>query len=196
MPPVRAVAIWSAFAAIVAVPMIVAAQSPLLAWRQPVYIAAGFAGVLAMVLLLVQPLLIGRFLPGVDGRRARLWHRLAGFGLVGAVVAHVAMLWMTSPPDVVDALLLVSPTPFSDWGVIAMWAVFAAALFAVLRRRMRPAFWRSGHVSAVLIAAGCSVVHAMLVEGTMGLVSKTALCLAVVAAVARVGAARLGRIGR
>ena len=30
------------------------------------------------------------------------------------------------------ALLFVSPTPFSAWGVIAMWAVFTAALLAAL----------------------------------------------------------------
>ena len=33
--------------------------SPLLAWREPVYIVAGLAGVLAFALLLMQPLLIG-----------------------------------------------------------------------------------------------------------------------------------------
>ena len=64
--------------------------------------------------------------------------------LVVAVVIHVAALWITSPPDVVDALLFASPTPFSAWGVIAMWAVFAAALLAALRRRLRlrPRTWR------------------------------------------------------
>ena len=30
-----------------------------------------------------------------------------------AVVIHVAGLWITSPPDMIDALLFTSPTPFS-----------------------------------------------------------------------------------
>ena len=48
------------------------------------------------------------------------------------VIVHVAGLWLTSPPDVIDVLLFRSPTPFSAWGAIAMWAVFAAALWAAL----------------------------------------------------------------
>jgi len=36
----------------------------------------------------------------------------------------------------IDALLFTSPTPFSPFGVIAMWAIFAVALLAALRRRL------------------------------------------------------------
>jgi hypothetical protein len=49
--------------------------------------------------------------------------------LVVAVVVHVGGLWITSPPDMIDALLLTSPTPFSAFGVIAMWAIFAVAFW-------------------------------------------------------------------
>src|SRR6056297_337947 len=51
--------IWVALAAAIALPLGLAAQSPLLAYRSPVYITAGFAGIVAMALLLVQPLLGG-----------------------------------------------------------------------------------------------------------------------------------------
>lgn len=174
----RTTLIWAALAATVAVPVTVAAASPLLAWRDPIYIAAGFAGIVAMALLLVQPLLVGAYLPGLSVRLARHAHRGIGGVLVLAVVIHVAALWMTSPPDVVDALLFASPTPFSAWGVIAMWAVFAAALLAAFRQRLRlrPRTWRIGHTSLVAATVVGSVVHAMLIEGTMGTMSKAALC--------------------
>jgi hypothetical protein len=122
MGAARAVLIWARLAVALVAPVAIAATSPLLAWRQPVYIAAGFAGVVAMGLLLLQPLLAGGYLPGLGTRVGRLAHRRVGVALVAAVVLHVAGLWITSPPDVVDALLFRSPTPFSAWGVVAMWA--------------------------------------------------------------------------
>lgn len=184
MPPVRAVAIWAALAAAILAPLAIAASSPLLAWREPIYIAAGFAGVVAMALVLIQPLLAAGLLPGLPMLRGRRWHRWVGASLVAAIVVHVAGLWLTSPPDVIDALTFTSPTPFSAWGVVAMWALFAAALLAALRRplKLRPKFWRLGHSALVLIVVIGSVVHAMLIEGTMGTVSKAALCALALAA--------------
>jgi hypothetical protein len=186
--PARAIVTWAALAAALAVPVAVAAASPLLAWRDPVYIAACFAGVIAMGLLLLQPLLAGGYLPGLPARRGRRLHLWVGVALVTAVTFHVLGLWVTSPPDVVDALLFRSPTPFSAWGVVAMWAVFAAALFAALRRRLRhkPMVWRLGHTTLAAVIVVGSVVHALLIEGTMGMVSKAALCALVLAAAAKV----------
>ncbi len=185
MTRARAILTWAALAVALAVPVAVAATSPLLAWRQPLYIAAGFAGVIAMGLLLLQPLLARGYMPGLALRRARRAHAWVGAALVLAVAVHVGGLWLTSPPDVVDALLFRSPTPFSAWGVIAMWAVFAAALLAARRRRLRPRLWRFAHsILGAVIVVG-SVVHAMLIEGTMGTFSKAALCALVVAAAAK-----------
>ena len=161
------------------VPLAVAATSPLLQWRQPVYVAAGFAGVVGLGLMLLQPLLAGGAMPGVNWRSL---HRALGALLVAAVVVHVAGLWITSPPDVVDALLLRSPTPFSVWGVLAMWAVLAAALLAGLRRRVRPWLWRRLHSGLVVVAAGGTVAHALLIQGAMGTASKALLCALVLAA--------------
>lgn len=184
----RPVLIWGALSVAIVVPLAVAATSPLLAWRDPVYIGAGFAGVAAMALVLLQPLLVGGYLPGLPPLRGRRVHRWIGGTLVVAVTAHVAGLWLTSPPDVIDALLFTSPTPFSAWGVIAMWAVFASALLAILRRqrRIRPRRWRLAHTTLAMVIALGSVIHALLIEGTMGTVSKTALCLLVLAATAKV----------
>jgi hypothetical protein len=112
----RTYLIWAVLSVVVAVPIGAAAFSPLLAWREPVYIAAGFAG------------------------------------------------------------------------VIAMWAVFGAALWAVLlrRRRLRWWIWRLGHTSLALVNVAGSVVHAVLIEGTMETATKALLCLLVVAATTKV----------
>jgi hypothetical protein len=145
-----------------------------------------------MTLLLLQPLLAGGWLPGLAGPRGRRAHGWVGAGLVAAVVAHVAGLWITSPPDVVDAVLFRSPTPFSAWGVVAMWAAFAAALLAGLRRRLRlaPGIWRLCHMGLASAVVLGGAVHAMLIDGTMGPLSKAALCALVIAAWLKVMADR------
>ncbi|CAN1570325.1 Ferric reductase transmembrane component-like domain containing protein [Rhabdaerophilaceae bacterium] len=184
---VRSALIWIGLALVIAVPLGVAATSPLLAWRDPVYIASGFAGVVALALVLVQPLLAAGYLPGVSMTHGRRVHRWIGFGLVAMVLAHVGGLWLTSPPDVIDALLFDSPTPFSVWGVTAMWAVFLTALLVAMRNRLHigPRPWRMGHTALAVVIVLGSVVHALLVEGAMGPASKAALCALVLLSTAR-----------
>src|SRR5215469_13077864 len=143
----KAVLIWSALAIAICVPIAFAATSPQLEWRGPVYILAGFSGIIALGLLLVQPLLIAGYLPALSAYRGRRAHHWIGGALVAAIVIHVAGLWITSPPDMIDALTYTSPTPFSPFGVIAMWAIFAVALLVALRRRLRPRTWRIAHIS-------------------------------------------------
>ena len=178
--------IWAALATAVCVPIAAAAASPQLAWRGPLYITAGFAGILALGLMLVQPMLAGGYLPGLSGWRGRRAHRWIGGALVVAVVLHVAGLWITSPPDMIDALVFASPTPFSPFGVIAMWAIFAVALLAAFRRRLGLRTWRIAHMSLAAVIVAGSVVHGMLVEGTMETVSKAALCALVLGATVKV----------
>jgi hypothetical protein len=178
----QTVLIWTALAAAVCVPIAAAAASPLLEWRGPLYIVAGFAGIIGLGLLLVQPMLAGGYLPGPSAYRGRRAHHWVGGALVVAMIIHVGGLWISSPPDMIDALLFVSPTPFSPFGVIAMWAIFAVALLAVFRRRLRLRTWRIAHmVLAAVIVVG-SVVHGMLIEGAMETVSKAALCALVLGA--------------
>lgn len=179
---------WAALAVAVAAPIGLAAASPLLAWRDAVYIAGGFAGIAALALLLLQPLLAGGYLPGLPAPRGRRLHRWLGLLLVVLVAAHVAGLWLTSAPDVIDALLFDSPTPFSAWGVVAMWAVLASGLLALLRGPLRvpPRVWRIAHTALALVIVIGSAVHAALVEGAMEPVSKIALCLLALAATAKV----------
>lgn len=182
MKPVRAVLIWSFLIAAFLVPIVAAADSPLLAWRDPIYIVAGFAGVIGMGLMLFQPLLATGHLPGLSLQKTRRVHRIVGSTLVIAVVVHVAALWITSPPDVVDALLFASPTPFSLWGVIAMWAIFASALLAMFRHRFRLRTWRLAHTTLAAVIVLGTAIHALLIDGTMETVSKIALCVLVSAA--------------
>jgi Ferric reductase like transmembrane component len=180
--------IWAALAVAICVPIGAAALSPLLAWRGPIYILAGFAGIVALGLVLVQPLLIAGYLPGLSAYRGRRAHHWIGGALVVAVVIHVAGLWITSPPDMIDALLFASPTPFSPFGVIAMWAIFAVALLAALRRRLglRARTWRMAHMPLAIVIVAGSVVHAILIGGTMETISKAALCALVLAATIKV----------
>src|SRR3569833_4183250 len=93
MRPARAAAIWAVLAVAIGVPMALAAASDLLPWRGPLYILAGFAGIAALGLVLVQPLLIAGYLPGLNGYRGRRMHHWIGGALAAAVVIHVAGLW-------------------------------------------------------------------------------------------------------
>jgi predicted ferric reductase len=183
---VRVALIWAVLAAAFGVPVALSLTSPLLEWRGPVYIIAGLAGMIALGFLLVQPVLIAGYLPGLSGYRGRRVHHWIGGALVVAVLVHVGGLWITSPPDMVDALTYTSPTPFSPFGVTAMWAIFAVALLALFRRRLGLRTWRIAHMSLAAVIVGGSVVHGMLVEGTMETLSKAALCASVVAATIKV----------
>lgn len=178
----KRVAIWAALIAALLVPVVAAAFSPYLASRDPIYIVAGFAGIIGMCLLLLQPLLAGRWLLGLSPVNSRHWHRRCGLALVASIMIHVTGLWITSPPDVVDALLFVSATPFSTWGVIAMWAGFAAAAMGIFRQRLNLRFraWRLGHAGLAMATILGSVIHALLIEGTMETMTKVALCALVV----------------
>jgi predicted ferric reductase len=194
MASVRVALIWAALVAAICVPMALAMTSDLIAWRGTVYILAGFAGIFALGLLLVQPLLIAGYLPGFSAYRARRAHHWTGGVLVTAVVVHVGGLWIASPPDMLDALAFASPTPFSPFGVIAMWAIFAVALLAAFRRRLGLRRFRIFHMALAAVIVVGTVVHAALIEGTMETVSKASLCLLVLGAATKVMADLVRRL--
>ncbi len=174
----RSAMIWAGLTAALITPVIAAAFSPYLQWRQPVYIVAGFAGIVGLALMVLQPLLAAQLLPGLSPLQARRAHRWIGGSLIAAVAVHVAGLWITSPPDVIDALTFTSPTPFSFWGVMAMWVLFATGALAALRRRLqlRVPIWQRWHMGLAIMAVSGTIVHALLIEGTMETISKIALC--------------------
>lgn len=179
MGAARAALIWAAVLCTIGAPILAAAVSPLLQWREPAYVAAGLAGVIGLGLMLVQPLLIGGHLPRLSLLRARLLHRWIGSALLVAIGVHVGGLWLTSPPDVVDALTFTSPTLFTPFGVIAMWAVLLAGGLALRRKSMALRVWRMGHSALVCVAVVATVVHTLLIDGTMEQITKIVICLAV-----------------
>jgi predicted ferric reductase len=71
-------------------------------------------------------------------------------------------------------------------GVSAMWAIFAVALLAALRRRLGLRTFRIAHIPLAVVIVLGSVIHGMLVEGTMETMSKAALCALVVVTVTKV----------
>ncbi len=177
--------IWLTLLVILKAPVLVATGSPYLGYRSVVYVVAGFAGIVALSLLCLQPLLATNLLPDLRPSTSRRLHQWLGMALVSLVLVHVTGLWITSPPDVVDALLLQSPTPFSIWGVLAMWALFAAALLAAMRRKLKfaPRMWRLCHLGLVSVTVVGTVLHALLIEGAMELTTKIMICAAAVLAI-------------
>ncbi|MEM9732150.1 MAG: ferric reductase [Pseudomonadota bacterium] len=175
---------WLALFLAMAVPVIAAAFSPYLAWRRPVYIIAGFAGIAGFTLMLAQPLLANGMMPGLTRFKSRQVHTWLGGLIVAGVIIHVIGLYITSAPDVVDALLFSSPTPFAPWGVGAMVAIFAAAGLLMLRNRIRPRHWRLAHTLLVTAAVIGTIVHVLLIEGTMEFFTKWLLSAAVLIALA------------
>ncbi len=180
---VPAVLAWSSVAAIMIVPVAVAAFSPYLASRNMPYIVGGFAGIIGLSLLFLQPLLPAGYLTGLEGVAGRRWHRWLGVAIVVAVALHVVGLYLASPEDTIDALLLVSPTPFSVYGVAAMWGVAVTAILVLLRRRLglRHSVWRLIHNGLAAIVVVATVIHALQIEGAMEPISKWMLCVAVLA---------------
>ncbi|MBX9451546.1 MAG: ferric reductase-like transmembrane domain-containing protein [Mesorhizobium sp.] len=160
-------------------PIMIAAASPFLAYRNATYIAGGFAGIICLALFVIQPLLAAGYLPGSHVLQQRRWHRWAGSAIIACVLLHVGLLFVTSPVDTLDALLLVAPTPFSIYGVAAMWGVALTALLVALRRRLglRYPIWHFIHNGVALMVVIATVIHAVQIEGAMGTLSKWALCI-------------------
>lgn len=180
------IAVWSGLACAIICPVVIAAFSPLLDYRSEAYVVAGLSGAIALALMLLQPLLAAGYLPGLRLFQARNLHRWIGMAIVAGVALHIGGLYLTSPPDALDALLLVSPTPFSIYGVIGMWGLVLTVVLVVVRTRLglRPRLWRLVHNGVVAVVVASSVAHALMIDGTMGAISKQLLCVAIIVALA------------
>ena len=177
--------IWSVVSLSVLVPLVIAMMSPLQAYRDFPYIAASFAGVLALGILFLQPLLAISALPDLSPRRSRQIHQILGILLLVCVSVHVFGLYLTSPQDALDALLFVAPTLFSVYGVLAMWGVIATVVLVILRTQLTPPYriWKITH-NLLSFGIVCStIVHALMIEGAMGTASKIFLCGAAFASI-------------
>lgn len=178
--------IWAVPIAAMTVPVLIASASPYLAYRNFTYILGGFAGIVALALLVIQPLLAAGYLPGPGIAKERRWHRWVGTAIVMCVALHVAGLFITSPVDTLDALLLAAPTPFSVYGVTAMWGIVATAILVVARSRLSISHqtWCLIHNGLALAVVVASVIHALQIEGAMEYLSKWAVCLVALATTA------------
>lgn len=192
----RSVAIWAALAIVMLAPVVIAAFSPYLAYRNAAYILGGFAGIVCLSLLVIQPLLADGALPGLSLPVARRWHRVVGALIAFGVALHVGGLYLTSPMDTLDALLLVAPNTFSVFGVAAMWAVMLTLLIVTLRRRIRPAVWRRLHIALAAVIVIGTIIHAVQIQGAMEPISKALLCLAALGSSVLLIAKRRRRITR
>lgn len=172
--------VWLIVAAIAAVPVIAAALSPLQRGRETLWIIGGMAGVVALSLLFVQPLFTATAPVLTAAREGIRWHRWGGMTIIAMVALHVGALYAYSPEDVMDALLLVAPTPFSLYGVIGLWCVILTGVLAAARRRLRLGHrrWRIAHSVLAVAIVSATAVHAVLIEGAMEEISKLAICLA------------------
>lgn len=170
--------VWAVVALCVVIPLGMAAANPLQASREAIWIVGGMAGVVALGLLLLQPVLAGDLLPDLPRRTARRWHRWIGLAIVAAILVHVGGLYLYSPSDITDALLLVAPTLFAVYGVIGLWgAVLTFALVALRSRTgLSHAVWRIVHTTLAAVVVGASIAHAVLIEGAMESISKAILC--------------------
>jgi len=177
------IAAWLSVIVIAAVPVIAAAVSPLQSGREALWVVGGMAGVVALSLLFVQPLLMATAPTLLSTRDGIFWHRWSGILIVALVALHIGALYAYSPDDVTDALLLVAPTPFSLYGVISLWCVVLTLGLVVGRRMLRldHRHWRILHsvLAVAIVAAGA--VHAVLIEGAMEEMSKLAICVAALA---------------
>lgn len=184
----RTLIYWLLLPAVALSATLAAAYSPLLEWRDPAYIIAGFAGIIGLALLAFQPLLATASFPGVSPRHQKQIHKVTGMAIVLTVIIHVTGLWITSPPDVIDALTFSSPTLFTPFGVVAMCAVILTAILFALRKtiRLSPGRWKSLHLALAWLIVPGTVIHALLIEGTMETTTKALLCTAALGILAMV----------
>jgi predicted ferric reductase len=91
--------LWGVVIAAMVVPIALATTSPYLAYRGPLYIAAGFAGIVAMSLFVLQPLLACPVRALIAPATARRWHRIIGASILILILAHVVGLYFVSPPQ-------------------------------------------------------------------------------------------------
>src|SRR5918995_5950512 len=89
---------WGSVAAVMIVPVAVAAFSPYLASRNMPYIVGGFAGIVGLSLFFLQPLLPAGYLAGSEGPAGRRWHRWLGVAIVVAVALPLGALHLRRPP--------------------------------------------------------------------------------------------------
>jgi predicted ferric reductase len=170
------------------VPVVASGFSPLQEGRDATWIVGAVAGILALSLLILQVLLPTPWLAGLD----LPLHRVLGLGVAGLVVAHVAGLYLYSPDDVRDALVLAVPT-HSRLGVLSAWTVLLSVGLALARRRLGLTYsdWQIMHAALAVAIVGTAVGHTVTIRGTLDGPAELLLCAAAVVAVSAASVYRL-----
>lgn len=165
-----------AFAALVLLPTVLAALSPLQGGRTAVWVLGTLAGVLALSLVVVQVLLPTGWLNALVGQHLG-WHRILGISITGLVLAHIIGLYLYSPDDIGDALILAAPT-YSRLGVLSFWCLLLSVMLAFARHKLRlaDADWRTLHSALAAAIVGTAVAHTLLLQGTLDGFAEGLLC--------------------
>lgn len=170
--------IWLGLLVVMTLPVAMATRSPYLPFRSSIYVLAGFAGIICLSIFVLQPLLSTNHLP-LHPIQTRRLHRIVGTSVLILAIMHVAGLYLTSPPDVIDALLLRAPTLFSVFGVVAMWGIILTVLIAKLRRTLPANIWRATHRTLSTLVIFATLIHALQIQGMMEPITKWIISIAV-----------------
>ena len=180
---IAALVLWAGLVVAMVAPVLIAAGSPYLAYRNLPYIVGGFAGIVCLSLFVIQPLLAAGYLPGVpspgsaDGtagsaRRSSL-----------CVLLHVGGLYLTSPRTRSMRCCWSRRRRSRSTACWRCGASSATAVLVALRRRsgLRYATWFFIHNALALVVVVATVIHALQIEGAMETLSKWLVCLAALA---------------
>ncbi len=165
-------------------PTLLAALSPLQIGRAPLWVWGTLAGVLALSLLVIQVLLPTGWLNDWIGEHNFSWHRILGISITGLVIAHILGLYLYSPDDIEDALVLAAPT-YSRLGVLSAGCLLLSMGLALARSRLplAPVDWQILHSVLAVAVVGTAVAHALLLQGTLDGFAEGLLCGSAVVAV-------------
>ncbi|NJL36811.1 MAG: hypothetical protein HC899_08630 [Leptolyngbyaceae cyanobacterium SM1_4_3] len=168
----------------VMLPALLAALSPLQHGRAPLWILGTLAGVLSLSLIVVQVLLPTGWLNFGIGEQNFRWHRVLGISITLLVVAHILVLYLYSPDDIGDALILAAPT-YSRLGVLSATCLLISVGLALTRSKLplTPADWQILHSFLAVAVVGTAIAHAFLLQGTLDGFAEGLLCGSAVVAV-------------
>jgi hypothetical protein len=171
-------------AALLVGPAAAALASPLQVGRDAGWVLGAVAGAVALSLLAVQAALPTPWLDGVLARPWSALHRAVGLAVAAVVLAHMAGLYLSSPDDVRDALLLRAPT-YSRLGVLSAWTVGLSIALALARRRLGLTYsdWQILHSALAVAIVTTAVGHTVMIRGTLDGPAELLACGAALVAV-------------
>jgi predicted ferric reductase len=170
--------------AFVILPVLLAALHPLQAGREPLWVWGTLAGVLALSLIVIQVLLPTGWLNLALGEQNWRWHRILGISVTGLVFAHILGLYLYSPDDIGDALVLAAPT-YSRLGMLSLGCLVLTVALALMRHRLPLTLsdWQIFHSVLAMAVVGTAVAHVLLLQGTLDGFAEGLLCGSAVVAV-------------